>query len=372
MFNKDKLWRIGDVRLTIFMDPNSSKRIFQCLYRELVTWVMLMNMHLHFDDTTICISRTMCTPTTITIWWKVLQQKLCLISSWQPTLTMSLHWHFSIAALLLIWLTIKSFLCSYKQVTTELAQMLCRGQVKICQLWYFDISINSIWPWSTPGLCTSPVTVLNVYVWPTSDNHFHGLSYHCYAWDTQCDYHIGLVDTLLQKSRLENCIASICRWLTGNHLRLNSDKMKLMWFSSEKCWLLWQTFKLCRSVNNFLKQLRNLGVYLQSDLSMVSLAIWPLYGESDLHCLMQLLIKLKIRSSLFHQTLRHATFSPVLSRLDYCNDLYASAPEYLVKCLQILTITAAKVVSDCSCSQSYLLMIYTTLAQQIEFKVATL
>ena len=98
-----------------------------------------------------------------------------MISSWQLTLALSLLWHFSTLAPLLIRLIIKFFLVrdtnnTYTWRCAELAKKIYRGKVPIYHISYIDISVGSTFPRSTPGLWTRPFAVFTVYIWYTSNN----------------------------------------------------------------------------------------------------------------------------------------------------------------------------------------------------------
>ena len=56
-----------------------------------------------------------------------------------------------------------------------------------------------------------------------------------------------------------------------------------------------------------------------------------------------------ISASLSHQALRDTAYALDLSQLDHYNVMYTGAPEYLVKRLQIIINTAARVVAGRSC-----------------------
>ena len=86
-----------------------------------------------------------------------------------------------------------------------------------------------------------------------------------------------------------------------------------------------------------------------------------------------------IRASLSHLAMLDAAYALVLSQLDYCNVLYAGSPEYVVKTLQIVINTAARVVVVVghSCFSPISGYVHDVLhclpaAQRIDFKVAIL
>ena len=84
-----------------------------------------------------------------------------------------------------------------------------------------------------------------------------------------------------------------------------------------------------------------------------------------------------IRTCLTHDALRDAAYALVLSRIDYCNSLYAHLPINLVDRLQTLMNTAARVISGRPRFGHITDFIQNDLhwlpvAQRIQFKLATL
>ena len=61
----------------------------------------------------------------------------------------------------------------------------------------------------------------------------YGLDYHLYADDIQLYFAFKLVDVDATKSRVENCISAICRWMDPNELELNHDKKEVMLIHSK-------------------------------------------------------------------------------------------------------------------------------------------
>ena len=61
----------------------------------------------------------------------------------------------------------------------------------------------------------------------------YGLDYHLFADDTQLYFAFKSVDVDAAKSRVENCISAICRWMDLNELKLNHDKTEVMLIHSK-------------------------------------------------------------------------------------------------------------------------------------------
>ena len=61
----------------------------------------------------------------------------------------------------------------------------------------------------------------------------YGLDYHLYADDTELYFAFKSLDVDATKSRVENCISAICRWMDLNELKLNHDKTEVMLIHSK-------------------------------------------------------------------------------------------------------------------------------------------
>ena len=61
----------------------------------------------------------------------------------------------------------------------------------------------------------------------------YGLDYHLYADNTQLYFAFKSVDVDAAKSRVENCISAICRWMDLNELKLNHNKTEVILIHSK-------------------------------------------------------------------------------------------------------------------------------------------
>ena len=61
----------------------------------------------------------------------------------------------------------------------------------------------------------------------------YGLDYHMYADDNQLYFSFKTQEVDLAKSKIEECIASICNWMNLNELKLNHDTTEIMLFHSK-------------------------------------------------------------------------------------------------------------------------------------------
>ena len=93
------------------------------------------------------------------------------------------------------------------------------------------------------GSVMGPVRYL-LYTTPLVDViRSHGLDYHMYADDNQLYLSFATQDVDQAKSKIEECITSICKWMGVNELKLNHDKTEIMMFHSK--FRVLQLFNLC-------------------------------------------------------------------------------------------------------------------------------
>ena len=131
------------------------------------------------------------------------------------------------------------------------------------------------------------------------------------------------INTVLAKVRVEDCIAEVKQWLASNRLCLNSSKTEAMWCTSSRRRFSFDQPSLVVDQVDIKPSLsvRDHGVQIRADLSVadhVSAVIRS--GHYNIRQLWQL------RSSMTREALRHAAYELVLSRVDYCNSLFANAP----------------------------------------------
>ncbi|KAJ8016190.1 hypothetical protein DPEC_G00004620 [Dallia pectoralis] len=94
----------------------------------------------------------------------------------------------------------------------------------------------------------------------------HGLSYHCYADDTQQFFSFPQSETQVA-SRISACLTDISAWMSAHHLKLNLGKTELLFFKGRACPLQ----DLSITVDNVTVPAthcgKNLGVTLDNSLS---------------------------------------------------------------------------------------------------------
>ena len=117
--------------------------------------------------------------------------------------------------------------------------------------------------------------------------------------------------------------------MTENKLQLNADKTETMIFSSSKLKHPPAPLSICQATICFSDLVRNLGFYLDKDLSVKE--------HINFTCKTAFL-EIRRISTIRHYLTDDATKTPVvsfvLSRIDYCNSLLAGLPQSLVGKLQ--------------------------------------
>ncbi len=147
----------------------------------------------------------------------------------------------------------------------------------------------------------------------------YGISFHCYADDTQL-YISTKPDETSKLSKLTECVKNRKDWMTSNFLLLNSDKTEILLIGPKI------------STQNLLDSstVTNLGVVLDSNLSfennishVTKTAFFHLRNIS------------KLRNMLSVSDAEKLVHAFMTSRLDYCNTLLGGCPASLINKLQI-------------------------------------
>ena len=167
----------------------------------------------------------------------------------------------------------------------------------------------------------------------------HGLSYHFYADDTQlylCIEPENVHDLIF---KVEICIAEINEWMLINKLKCNNDKTEAILINPKNFKINSNSLKIGNEEVTFANSAKNLGVFIDADLSMSS-------HISNLSKTLYIEIRRIKQMSRFlsKNCLKTLAVSFILSKLDYCNALFKNLQEYQIDKLQKLQNFAAKVV----------------------------
>ena len=170
----------------------------------------------------------------------------------------------------------------------------------------------------------------------------HGLEVHGYADDLQV---CGHCDTgqigQLSISTFSNCVDEVKNWMASNRLRLNPVKTELIWLASSR------RLDQCPAGPLFVSgahvkpstKVRDLGVYIDSDLSLSSHI-----SQVTSTCFYHIRQLRLVRRSLTEETSEALVRSFIHSRLDYCSAVLAGQPDYVYKRLQSVLRSAARLV----------------------------
>ncbi|KAK2922272.1 hypothetical protein Q8A73_001766 [Channa argus] len=96
--------------------------------------------------------------------------------------------------------------------------------------------------------------------------HSHGLSYHCYADDTQLFLSFPPEDSTVS-SRISACLSDISAWMSERHLQLNLSKTEVLVFPARPSMQHNISIKIGSTVIVPTKSVKNLGVIIDDQLS---------------------------------------------------------------------------------------------------------
>uniref|UniRef100_A0A673XCE1 Reverse transcriptase domain-containing protein n=1 Tax=Salmo trutta TaxID=8032 RepID=A0A673XCE1_SALTR len=94
----------------------------------------------------------------------------------------------------------------------------------------------------------------------------HGLSYHCYADNTQLIFSFPPSDNQVA-NRISACLADISVWMTDHHLKLNLGKTELLFLPGKDCPFHDLAITVDNSLVSSSQSAKNLGVTLDNTLS---------------------------------------------------------------------------------------------------------
>ena len=138
---------------------------------------------------------------------------------------------------------------------------------------------------------------------------------------------------------LKTASSDIRYWMTDNKLQPNEDKTEAMLFNSSKLQDVPASLSICQSTVTFSNSIRNLGFYMDKDLSMKQ--------QINFICktaFFELCWISTIRQYRTVDATKTLVVSLVLSQIDYCNSLLAGLPLSLISKLQRVQNCAAHLV----------------------------
>ena len=169
----------------------------------------------------------------------------------------------------------------------------------------------------------------------------HGLSPHLYADDTQLygSCRPDAVDEL--SAKVTNYVQDVVTWMKSNRLSLNTSKTEILWCATNRRQHQLPSTPLDVDGASVLpvKSVRDLGIYLDSDLGMKTHVRRLVSG-----CFSSLRQLQQIRRSVPPATLKTLVVALVLSRLDQGNSVLVGLPAYPVDRLQSVLNAAARLI----------------------------
>ena len=174
--------------------------------------------------------------------------------------------------------------------------------------------------------------------------NYYNISYHIYADDTQlyCTFDAECADEVV--SSLQNCLADIRSWMIKNKLKINDDKTEFLVITSRYSKLS-KDIQIKIGQSNILPSAscKSLGVLFDDRMTMdaqvANICRAALFHIRNISA---------IRDLLPSSAVTQLVHSLVSSRMDYCNSLLYSIPDYRVNQIQRVQNVAARVVSRSS------------------------
>ena len=167
----------------------------------------------------------------------------------------------------------------------------------------------------------------------------HDLHYHMYADDTQIYLAIEPKNVSNLVFSLEKCIDEVKNWMFLNKLKLNDEKTEIILCNPKHYDIDCNELIIGNEKISFSNSAKNLGVYLDNDLSMnchITNICRSVYLE---------IRRLKHMSRFVDEnSLKTLASSFILSKFDYCNALFKNLNQCQIEKMQKLQNFAAKVV----------------------------
>lgn len=221
------------------------------------------------------------------------------------------------------------------------------------------------------GSVLGPV-LFTLYMLPLSKVFVsHDMKYHMYADDSQLYAASRLVDFDSLVSQVQDCFDSVKTWMRTNKLQLNNDKTEVMLCATESKLnkIEVSEIQLAETDIHFSDKAKNLGVFLDKNLSM---EYQINYITKSMFFEIRRISRMK--SVLTQKAVKTLVISLVLSRLDYCNSLYAGLSDDKIFKLQKAQNCAARLILGKSKFESSTQMLKTLhwlpVKARIEYKIA--
>ena len=152
----------------------------------------------------------------------------------------------------------------------------------------------------------------------------HGLLSSCYANDCQLSFFCNLGETESLATRMINCVDNVSNWMSSNRLNINPTKTEYLWAATSRRQNFIPRGPIILSRVDIISShcVTLLGVYIDDDMS-ASTRINKVVSSGSFY-----LLQIKsIRRCLPGDAAKVLVNAFVVSRLDYCNSLYANLPQ---------------------------------------------
>jgi hypothetical protein len=201
----------------------------------------------------------------------------------------------------------------------------------------------------------------------------HGLSLHVYADDTQIYNFCSPAAVQPLSEQMSVCVDAVELWMRCNRLQLNTAKTEVLWCASSRRQhqIPQSEVRVGTDYITPAASVRNLGIYLDSDVSMRSHVMKTVSG-----CFAVLRQIRSIRQFVPKRVLESLVVSLVLNRLDYGNAVLAGLPGNLLDRLQSVMNAAARLICSARKYDHVTPLLrdlhWLRIQQRIEFKLAVL
>jgi hypothetical protein len=169
----------------------------------------------------------------------------------------------------------------------------------------------------------------------------HGLISFCYADDCQIFFFCKPEEAQKLGSTVVTCVEKVSEWMSSNRLKLNPTKTEFLWTATAKRQHLISGSSISISGVDIAPAtyVKLLGFHIDSDISMTTQI-----NRTVSSCFFQLRQIKAIRKSLPIDVAKSLINAFVVSRLDYCNGLYANLPANQLDRLQSVMHAAARLL----------------------------
>ena len=175
------------------------------------------------------------------------------------------------------------------------------------------------------------------------------------------------------EQRISACVDDVALLMKSNRLQLNTDKAEVLWCATSRrqSQLPKSSLRICSDFVAPSSNVRDLGIYLDADLSMKSHV-----RRTTSSCFAILRQLRSLRRSIPSSVYQTLIVSLILTRLDFGNATLVGLPAYLVSRLQLVMNAAAKSIIGIRRSEyitsTLVNLHWLKVSERIKFKLAVL